>query len=179
MDSSKLNNPNIANDGRATRFGNGIVDPAQCGRNAAKKRSQNLKVKSILTKMLTATPQMSEKLKKQLHDQMGIDLEDAEMLTTAAMISVKLIQQALAGDKEAIRMVFEMAGQSVDARTMTDRERLKIERERLKIEKECSAIPDGDELPHIVIERTTAPTDEATRQSGIEGEGNGAATEDQ
>lgn len=147
----QLNNPNIAEHGRATRFGGGIVDPAECARNSTKKRQQNLKVKSILTKMLTATPQMSEKLKKQLRDQMGLDLDDSEMCTTAAMISVKLIQQAMSGDKEAARMVFEMAGQSVDAKTITERDRLKIERERLKLEKERAGEASGDELPQIVI----------------------------
>lgn len=161
------NNPNIAEDGKATRFERGSERAKEAASNAAKKRVQNLNLQKLASKMVNAEPRMSLETKRQLKEKLGLDTEDPEMLTTGAVLLVQILQKAMNGDMDAILRFMEMAGQKVDSRSQNEAERLKIERERLKVERERLAIMketaklngDGaaDMLPQIIIQRADTP----------------------
>lgn len=155
------NNPNIAEDGKSTRFERGLERTKNAARSAAKKRSQNLNVQRLMTKMLTSQHKISDDMKKQFSEQLGFDVDDDEMLTNAAILALKIMQSGFNGDIGAAMNCFEIAGQRVDSRSQNEKERLKIERERLKIEKERLAIlkeqaalssGDSDDFPQIIIQ---------------------------
>lgn len=113
------------------------------------KRRQTLDAKRIMRKMLTGKPLMPGELKTKLKN-IGIDTDDPELATTAALLSATIIQKALGGDMDAIKMALEMAGQAITAKDQTDREKLAIERDKLKLlEKQGSTA--GDDKPVINI----------------------------
>lgn len=141
----------LIKDGKKTRF-NGET-AAKAGRKSQEVQKRNLCVKSIAEKILNATSKTAEQLKDQIAG-LGIDTQDAEMMTNASLILIKLMQQASNGDQNAIKMLFEMAGQTVDAKTALDRQRLELERERLQLERERAALAEStEESTTIVIRR--------------------------
>lgn len=99
---------------------------------ASPKRRATLDAKKLMKKMLNAYPAMSKPEKEQLKA-MGMDLQDADSMTNAALLAAKVIQQARDGDLEAIKMAFEMAGQAVTARDQNERERVAVEREKVRL----------------------------------------------
>ena len=143
----------LIENGKETRFCGEVAANAQ--KKSVKARQQGLNLQRIAQKILTATPGASESLKKQLQDSLGIDPNDAELLTTASLIYVKMVQRAMQeGDLATVKTVFEMAGQLTDARGIADKQRLEIEKERLKLDKERSVEgASTDEPVTIVIRR--------------------------
>ena len=143
----------LIENGKKTQFRGETAAKAQ--KESTKAYKQNLNLQRIAQKILTATPGASESLKKQLQDSLGIDPNDAELLTTASLIYVKMVQRAMQeGDLATVKTVFEMAGQLTDAKGIADKQRLEIEKERLKLDKERSVEgTSADEPVTIVIRR--------------------------
>lgn len=138
--------------GKDTQFRGEMAAKAQ--EKSVKSRQQGLNLQRIAQKILTATPGASESLKKQLQDSLGIDPNDAELLTTASLIYVKMVQRAMQeGDLATVKTVFEMAGQLTDAKGIADKQRLEIEKERLKLEKEQAAESGSTDEPVTIVIR--------------------------
>ena len=142
----------LIENGKSTRFNGDSA--AKAGRKSAQARQNNLNLQRIAQKILTAKPAAADNLKDQLKDTLGIDTEDAEMLTTASLMFVKLVQRAMNdGDLATIKAAFEMAGQLSDAKGIADKARLDLERERLELDKAQASQSTGEEMPTIIIRR--------------------------
>lgn len=155
------NNPNIAEHGKDTRFKKGprTAEQKEAIRRGMQKRGA---IRQIASKILYSKPAMPEEMVEQLKGKLGIDMADGDMMTNAAVLLFRLLNNANNGDANAIIQLFEMTGQPVSAKSFAERERLEIERERLKLEREklelmrAQGNTSEDELPQIVIERSGA-----------------------
>lgn len=142
----------LVENGKKTRFSGDTA--VEAGKKSAKARENNLNLQRIAQKILTAKPGASESLKKQLQDSLGIDPNDAELLTTASLIYVKMVQRAMQeGDLATVKTVFEMAGQLTDAKGIADKQRLEIEKERLNLDKERSVEGTSTDEPVTIVIR--------------------------
>lgn len=117
--------------GKGRKFTSGDDRTAEAGRKGGLKRAANVNLQKTMTKILGAQPNLTESMIENMQKR-GLDISDSEVTNTAALIGLVLTNKALAGDIEAARMVFEMAGQVVDGRTANERERVKLEKQRLR-----------------------------------------------
>lgn len=118
--------------GKGKPFTPGDARTVEAARKGGRTRAANVNLQKTMSKILGAQPRLTERMIERMEEQ-GLNLGDDELTNTAALIGLVLTNKALAGDLDAAKMVFEMAGQVVDARTATERERLKLERQRLRL----------------------------------------------
>lgn len=122
--------------GANTQFKKGDPRASEAGKKSAHKKQESAALRDIASKILYSKPKMSDSMRERLKEQMGIDIEDETLLTNASVLLFRLLQSANSGDMNAIRQLFEMAGEPTDSRGFVDRERLALERERLALERE-------------------------------------------
>lgn len=118
--------------GKGRPFTAGDPRAAEAGRKGARTRNANVNLQKMMAKVLCAQPRLTERMIERMQEQ-GIDLGDNELTNTAALIGLVITNKALAGDLEAAKMVFEMAGHVIDQKTITERERIKVEKQRLRL----------------------------------------------
>lgn len=153
------NPENVIGKGRQFRTGDAHTSAAASkgGRATAFK----LNMQRTVAKILGASPKLTDKMVMQM-EQQGLDLNDPESCTTAALIGLVLANKAMAGDINAAKLVLELGGQITDQRTVTDRERLKLDKQKLKL-MERGSIPATD-IPVIIDTRPDESEAQETMQ---------------
>lgn len=141
--------------GKATQFKKGDPRTIENAGKGGRKYSRNLKIKNLMSTLLSGEPMIRPELEAKMQN-LGIDTSDPDQRTVMALMGITVIQQALGGDLDAIKLALEMAGQNTDARTQIERERLALEKEKLKLLKQqANAKVNGVEggngiLPEII-----------------------------
>lgn len=121
------------------------------------KRKKTLETQRLMKKLLLSEPALNANTKDSLK-RIGVDVDgDEELTTNAAILSATILQKAFSGDPEFIRMAFEMSGQCITAKDITDRAKLEIEREKLRLLSE-QGITEADARPVIVIRKSDGDT---------------------
>lgn len=152
--------PRICEYSSKTRFKKGDPRTIEAAKKGARKRQENEALRIVVSKILYSKPKMSESMLEKLKEQMGVDIQDENMLTNASVLLFCLLQNAISGDMAAIRQLFEMSGEPTDSRGFVDRERLALERERLELERERlrllreKGVVSENEVPTIIIRRS-------------------------
>ena len=139
--------------GKGKRFSAGDQPTIDAARKGGKARQRQVRMQALMKGMLKASPETSESMLAALQ-RMGIDTDDPANTTVAALMTVQVLKQALAGDLNAIQMAFEMAGESVDARSQIEREKLALEKKKLSMQGQGPAASD---IPRIIITTSDEP----------------------
>lgn len=114
------------------------------------KRMATLNAQKLMKKFLLSTPKRNEQVDAFLEN-VGVDTADQEMVTNAALLAAKILQQAMSGDMDAIKLAFEMSGQMMTAKDQNERRKADTEREKLKILKQGGV--SVTDTPLIVINK--------------------------
>ena len=114
-----------------------IPTSEEARRNGAKggsspKRRATLDAKKLMKSILSSSPVITDKTLKSLRNH-GVNVDDENLTTNAAVIQAVIASKAMNGDLEAAKMVFEMAGFTVTAKDQNEREKVSVERRKLKL----------------------------------------------
>lgn len=137
------NPENVIGKGRKFRADDAATKEAARKGALSPKRKATVNAKRIMNKLLTSCPPMTDKIVDSMRA-IGVDINDEELKTTAGMIEAVLIAQALNGDKEAVRMVLEIAGETTSIRDAHDAEKIKLEARKVSIEEKRASGLDAE-----------------------------------
>ena len=124
------NNENLKN-GVATQFKAGEEQAKVAsigGKASGVARRQKGAARKFLKEVLAYKPEMTAALAKSLKN-MGADTEN-EYFTTEKLMMVAMVQKAMKGDTQAVKLALEMLGE--DAKTIMEEKRLRVQKEAVE-----------------------------------------------